>query len=167
MKFNNPGLPNEPKEMQYQFPKVKVYWVGDFYYTETDADGNIVEHDILIGANGHGVKLMPRLGEALEVTQNVAEILVANARAPYPTGHPLNGQALRDGLTFDAEYAALRRDAFYSGKSISAITAEKAIGELETQKLVEELKKRGITDISAVPEEKPTKKAGRPPKSEE
>src|SRR5688572_22284860 len=117
-----PGLPQKyggsvPRHQRYE--DVTIYFVGDFMLPR-DENGKVLDNDVVIGSDGLGAGsyVMPKIGGAITVPANVAKALIENARMPYPKGHPQWQKSMREGLTYDADYAKLKAESFKSGKPV-------------------------------------------------
>jgi hypothetical protein len=132
----NPGTPGNPLPRNNQMQDVTIYWIGDFML-QRDKDGNLIDTDVSIGSDGlgAGMYVMPKIGGGLTVPANVAKALVENGRWPYPKGHIEFQKSMREAFTYDKEYAKMKAESFYSGKSMEALVAAKNINELSLDEL--------------------------------
>lgn len=101
-------------------PMVTVYFIGANLMTGKDK-----KTPPLISVGGHGSIRMPQIGESIQVPANVMRILGNQTR----TWHSVTEEPI-EGITTDARYAKLVKDAWDSGKPLAQEAAEQAAADL-------------------------------------
>jgi hypothetical protein len=111
---------SQDRQGETKQPMVTIYFIGVNLMKGADKK---VPPTIVVG--GHGPRRMPQIGESMVVPANVARIIEKQTM----TWHPETQEPI-PGVTTNAQYAALVKSAYESGKPLAQEVAEQAVSNV-------------------------------------